>query len=70
MFVEKQLNRVGWMVDVVLTHTVPLKYEPVEMYLDGIDQSKVDKSTEEWLDKIEDKLTYKNGTAVIIILRK
>lgn len=59
MFVEKQLNRVDWSVDVVLTHTVPLKYEPVEMYLDGIDQSKVDKSTEEWLDKIEDKLNYK-----------
>ena len=25
----------------------------------GVDQSKVDKSTEEWLDTIEDRLDYK-----------
>ena len=49
----------GWKVDIVLTHTTPLKYEPVETFLPGIEQSNVDKSTEEWLDTIEDRLaTY------------
>lgn len=33
-------------------------YELLEAFLSGIDQSKVDKSTEEWLDKIEDRLDY------------
>lgn len=56
--VERRLDELGWKVDVVLSHTTPLKYEPVEVFLKGIDQSKVDKSTEEWLDGIEDKLNY------------
>ena len=47
-----------WQVDVVLSHTCPLKYEPREVFLKGLDQSTVDKSTEEWLGKIESKLRY------------
>lgn len=43
---------------VVLSHTTPLKYEPVEVFLKGIDLSKVDKSTEDWLDGIEARLEY------------
>lgn len=57
-YVESQLDKLGWKVDVVLSHTTPLKYEPVEVFLSGIDQSKVDKSTEKWLDGIEDRLEY------------
>ena len=44
--------------DVVLTHTCPYKYEPLEVFLSGIDQSKVDKSMEHFLDKIEDSIEY------------
>ena len=44
--------------DVVLTHTCPYKYEPVEVFLSGINQSKVDKSMEHFLDKIEDSIEY------------
>ena len=33
--------------------------EPVEVFMSGVEQSKVDKSTENWLDKIEDRLSYK-----------
>lgn len=56
--VERQLDKLGWKVEVVLSHTTPLKYEPVEVFLKGIDQSTVDKSTEIWLDGIEDRLDY------------
>ncbi len=56
--VESKLDQIGWKVDVVLSHTVPLKYEPVEVFLPGIDQRKVDKSTEQWLDQIEERLHY------------
>lgn len=57
--VEKKLEEMGWKVDIVLSHTTPLKYEPVEVFIRGIDQSKVDKSTEKWLDSIENRLEYK-----------
>lgn len=56
--VEQALDRLNWQIDIVLSHTTPLKYEPVEVFLPGIDQSKVDKSTEEWLDGIEKRLEY------------
>ena len=58
-YVEKQLEERNWKVDVVLSHTVPLKYEPTEVFLPGVDQSRVDKSTEEWLGKIEARLQYR-----------
>ena len=44
--VEEQLASVHYMVDAVLSHTCPVKYEPVETFMPNIDQSKVDKSTE------------------------
>lgn len=62
-YVEKQLEDHNWKVDVVLSHTAPLKYEPREKFIQGLDQSRVDKSTEEWLDKIENKLSYKHWYA-------
>ncbi len=57
--VAAQLVNIGYKVDAVFSHTCPFKYEPVEMFISGIDQSKVDDSTERWLDEIEDKLDYK-----------
>jgi 3-oxoacid CoA-transferase subunit A len=56
--VERQLDRCHWEMDVVLTHTCPLKYEPRETFIQGIDQSTVDNSTEVWLDHIEENLHY------------
>ncbi len=57
--VEQTLCDVDWCIDTVLSHTCPLKYEPREVFIGGIDQSTVDKSTEEWLDGIEDRLDYR-----------
>lgn len=48
----------NWKIDIVLSHTGPLKYEPTEVFLPMIDQSTVDKSTEVWLEQIEAKLDY------------
>ena len=45
-------------IDVVLSHTCPYKYEPIEMFLQGIDQSSVDDSTERWLDTVEENTQY------------
>jgi len=57
-YVEDQIAKVGKKVDVVLSHTTPLKYEPVEVFLPMIDQSTVDKTTEVWLNDIEASLDY------------
>ncbi len=55
-YVENQLAKRE--INVVFSHTCPSKYIPAECFLSGVDQSKVDNSTEEWLDTIEDKLEY------------
>ena len=57
-YAKSQIQRIR-RVEVVLSHTCPYKYEPIEAYLSVIDQSSVDDSTEKWLDKIEESLDYK-----------
>lgn len=56
-YVEKQIKNNK--IDVVFSHTCPYKYIPTECFLSGIDQSKVDNSTEQWLDTIEEAIEYK-----------
>lgn len=51
-YVENRLDKLGWKVDAVLIHTTPLKYGPVKVFMTGVDQSKVDKTVEEWLKGI------------------
>ena len=57
-YVESQLDKAGWRVECVLTHTAPASYEPTWAFLPGLDQSLVDRTTEKWLDTIEKRLTY------------
>ena len=56
--VEARLGSIGWTIDLVLSYTCPQKYVPVEAFMSCIDQTTIDRSTEEWLDTIEDRLTY------------
>ena len=58
-YVEKKLSNNNRNVDVVLSHTVPYDYRPVDLFLPMIDQSTVDESTELWLGELEKKLDYK-----------
>lgn len=62
-YVESQLEKVGWQVDCVLSHTVPQPYEPTWAFIPGVNQDAVDKSTENWLAWIEENLTYDNWYA-------
>lgn len=55
-FVEKQLQVNE--IDIILSHTCPRKYKPIEAFLPFIDQSSVDTSTEDWLDSIEETVNY------------
>lgn len=60
---EDNLGKVGWEVHTVLSHTVPISAEPVEHFIRGIDQSKVDRTMEFWLESIKDRLKYKRWLA-------
>ena len=56
---DEILQRVdGKYFDVVLTHTAPIKFEPTDLFIRGVDQSVVDKTMEEWLGLIEEKVDY------------
>ena len=57
-FAEKKLEENKYKVNYVFSHTCPVNYEPIECFMPGLDQSTVDKTTEMWLDKIEQKLDY------------
>ncbi len=58
-YVEEQLEKVAWKIDAVLSHTCPVTHEPIEVFLPGLDPRTVDKSTEIWLNEIEERLDYK-----------
>lgn len=49
----------GESVDFVLSHTCPLSWEPIDLFLNGIDQSTVDKSMEVWFDELKDNVKWK-----------
>lgn len=49
----------GKNIDIILSHTCPYKYEPREVFMAGLDQSKVDKTMEHFLDEVEENVNYK-----------
>lgn len=51
-------NIKGKYFDIVLTHTCPFKYEPIEMFMSGINQSEVDHTMEHFLDEVEENVDY------------
>jgi 3-oxoacid CoA-transferase subunit A len=48
----------GQEYDFILTHTCPLSWEPTDLFLGFIDQSKVDKSMEQFLDQVKDEVKW------------
>ena len=47
-----------WHFDFVLSHTCPASFAPVDLFLNCIDQSTVDKSMENWMDKFKDMISW------------
>lgn len=56
--VEDLLAARGWQMEIILTHTCPLRYKPLEALKKDLDQSTVDSTTEQWMDRIEERLSY------------
>lgn len=56
----KNLEKHNYQVDIILSHTCPFKYLPLEKFYVDIDQNLVDNSLEHFLDKIEEITTYQS----------
>lgn len=57
-FVEQQLEKSDWKIDIILSHTVPIKAEPTWAFKPRKEPITVDKGTEEWLQTIYDRLDF------------
>ena len=44
--------------DLVLTHTCPYSWQPVDLFLPFLDQSTVDNTMEKWMESFKDTITY------------
>lgn len=60
---EEEMDRIAAQVDgkyydFIFTHTCPYLWEPTELFLRGIDQSKVDNTMEHWLQRLTHKITW------------
>lgn len=54
----KKIKQLG-SVDLVLSHTCPLEWQPTDLFISGIDQNLVDNSMERWLTKVERSVNYR-----------
>ena len=59
MNLGKKIIETNPIIDIVLSHTCPISYEPIDLFLSQIDQSTVDKTMEHYLNEIEYQLDYK-----------
>ena len=57
---RKDINKKakGQYFNLVLSHTCPVSWEPRELFLKMVDQKKVDKTMEYWLDSLKDNIAY------------
>ena len=57
-FIRQKVKAHGGREDIILAHTCPMNYRPVECFLRGIDESKVDTTTEQFLQEITENTDY------------
>jgi 3-oxoacid CoA-transferase subunit A len=53
----KEFN--GNKFDVVMSHTCPFSWQPTDLFLSTINQTKVDNTMEKWMDSFKDKIQWK-----------
>ena len=53
------MSTYGRQIDLVLSHTLPYNYLPTDMFLKSVNQSSVDNTMEEWLQKISQIMDWK-----------
>ena len=56
--IREKVRTHGNREDIILAHTCPIDHQPIECFLTGIDESRVDTTTEEFLQEITDSIEY------------
>ena len=64
LLTQEEMETIGGKVlgkhyDFVLSHTCPMAWEPTDLFLNGIDQSQVDKSMEIWMDALKNCIDWR-----------
>lgn len=64
LLTQEEMEAIGKKVlgkhyDFVLSHTCPMAWEPTDLFLNGIDQSQVDKSMEIWMDTLKNCIDWR-----------
>lgn len=64
LLTQEEMEAIGKKVlgkhyDFVLSHTCPMAWEPTDLFLNGIDQSQVDKSMEIWMDALKNCIDWR-----------
>ena len=63
LLTEEEMHRIGKITlskhyDFVLSHTCPYSWEPIDLFLNCVDQSTVDKSMEIWMDALKNCIDW------------
>lgn len=56
--IREKIRQHGNWEDVILTHTCPYDYRPVDQFISGVDESKVDGTMEHFLQEVVDDAEY------------
>lgn len=56
-YIQEQVK--GEKFDLILSHTCPISFCPTELFLKSIDQTKVDKTMENWLEEISNSVEWR-----------
>ena len=54
-----EIHSAGAKYDFVFSHTCPLSWQPRDLFLSFVDQSKVDNTMEKWFEEIKNKFSWK-----------
>lgn len=55
-YIERKIKNTH--IDIVLSHTCPISWCPVDLFIPQLDQKTVDKTMEEWLEKLKDEFDW------------
>ena len=56
--IRQSIDAHGYKEDIILAHTCPYDHRPIEAFLAGVDESRVDNSMERFLQEIVDAVEY------------
>lgn len=57
-YAEKRLKERNWEIDYIFSHTCPEYMMPADLFIEGLEQGQIDRSTEKWLEEIAKRTKF------------